>query len=51
MYPDLNPTALQELETYCINKLTDIEAFCLNKMEIRERIAKKWDDSIQSQIS
>ena len=41
IYPDLNPTAPQEPQTYRLKKLTEIEAFFLNKIEVRERIAKQ----------
>ena len=40
IYLDLNPTAPQNPQTYCINKLTEIEAYLLNEIEVRERIAK-----------
>ena len=41
IYPDLNPTAPQELQTYRINKLTEIEAYLLNEVEVLARLAKK----------
>ena len=41
IYPDLNPTAPQEPQTYCLNKLSEIEAYFLNEIEVREQIAKK----------
>ena len=41
IYPDLNPTAPQEPQTYCLNKLSEIEAYFLHKIEVREQIAKK----------
>ena len=41
IYPDLNPTAPQEPQTYRLKKLTEIEAFFLDEIEVRERIAKK----------
>ena len=41
IYPDLNPTAPQEPQTYRLKKLTEIEAFFLDEIEIRERTAKK----------
>ena len=41
IYPDLNPTAPQEAQTYRINKLTEIEEYLLNEIEVHERIAKK----------
>ena len=41
IYPDLNPTAPQEPQTYRLKKLTEIEAFFLDEIEVCERIAKK----------
>ena len=41
IYPDLNPIAPQEPQTYRLEKLTEIEAYFLNKIEYREAIAKK----------
>ena len=41
LYPDLNPSALQEPQSYRLQKLTEIEAYLLNEIEYRERIAKK----------
>ena len=41
IYPDLNPTAPQEPQTYHLKKLTEIEACLLNEIEVRERLAKK----------
>ena len=41
IYPDLNPTAPQEPQTYRLKKLTEIEAYLLNEVKVRERIAKK----------
>ena len=46
IYPDLNPTASQEPQTYRLKKLTEIEAYLLDEIEVRERIAKK-DETIQ----
>ena len=40
-YPDLNPTALQEPQTYPLQKLAEIEAYFLNEIDVREGIAKK----------
>ena len=51
IYPDLNPTAPQEPQTYCLKKLTEIEAFFLDEIQVLERIAKKKYDSMQSQAS
>ena len=41
IYPDLNPTALQEPQTYRLKKLTETEALFLDEIEVHERIAKK----------
>ena len=41
IYPDLNPTAPQEPQTYRLKKLTEIEAYLLDEIEVREQIAKK----------
>ena len=41
IYPDLNPTAPQEPQTYPLNKLPEIEAYFLNEIEVREQIAKR----------
>ena len=41
IYPDLNPTAPQEPQTYRLNELSEIEAYFLNEIEVREQIAKK----------
>ena len=43
IYPDLNPTAPQEPQTYRLQKLTEIEngTYLLDEIEVRERIAKK----------
>ena len=41
IYPDLNPSAPQEPQTYRLQKLTEIETFFLDEIEVRERIAKK----------
>ena len=51
IYPDLNPTAPQEPQTYQLNKLSKIEAYFLNVNKDREQISKKWNDSTQSQVS
>ena len=40
-YPDLNPSALQEPQTYQLNKLSEIEAYFLNEINVREQTAKK----------
>ena len=41
IFPDLNPTALQEPQSYHLNKLSEIEAYFLNETEVRKQIAKK----------
>ena len=41
IYPDLNPTAPQELQSYRLQKLTEVEAYLLNEDEFSEGIAKK----------
>ena len=41
IYPELNPTAPQEPQTYRIKKLTEIEAYLLDGIEVCERLAKK----------
>ena len=41
IYPDSNPTAPQEPQTYRLKKLTEIEAFFLDEIEVREQIAKR----------
>ena len=41
IYLDLEPTAPQEPQTYCLNKLSEIEAYFLNEIEVRGKIAKK----------
>ena len=41
IYPDLNPSAPKEPQTYRLQKLTEIETFFLDEIEVRERIAKK----------
>ena len=48
IYPDLNPTAPQEPQTYCLKRLTEIEAYLLDGTEVREQIAKKmkWFNTI-----
>ena len=50
-YPDLKPTALQESQTYRLNKLSETEAYFLNENEFRGQNAKKGNESIQSQAS
>ena len=40
VYPDLNPTAPQETQTYRLKKLTEIEAYLLDEIEVRQRVAK-----------
>ena len=41
IHTDLNPTASQEPQIYCLYKLSEIEAYFLNEIEVRERNAKK----------
>ena len=41
IYPDLNPTAPQEPQTYHLNKSSETETYFLNQIEVREQIAKK----------
>ena len=40
-YPDLNPTAPQESQTYRLKTLTEIEVFFLDETDVCERIPKK----------
>ena len=49
IYPDLNPKAPQEPQSYRLNKLSEIEAYFLHEIDVREQNAKKWNDPIQSQ--
>ena len=52
IYPDLNPTAPQQPQSYRLNKLSENEAYFLNEIEFREQIAKKNETiQIQSQVS
>ena len=41
IYPDLEPTAPQEPQSYRLNKLSDIKTYFLDEIAARERIAKK----------
>ena len=41
IYPDLNPTAPQEPQSYPLSKLSEIETYFLDEIDARERIAKK----------
>ena len=41
IYPDLNPSAPQEPQTYWLKKLTETEAFFVDEIEERRREAKK----------
>ena len=41
IYPDLNPTAPQEPQSYRLNKLYETETYFLDEIDVRERIAKK----------
>ena len=47
IYPDLNPTAPEELQTYRLNKLSEIETFFLSQIEKCEQKAKKLNDPLQ----
>ena len=40
IYPDLNPTAPQEPQTYQLKRLTEIETYFLDEIEVLERIAR-----------
>ena len=51
IYPDLNPTAQQEPQTYRLNKLSEIEVYFLNETEVREQIAKKMKRFNTSRVS
>ena len=51
IHPDLNPTAPQEPQAYRLTNLTETESYLLDEIEVCEKIAKKWNDSIQSQPS
>ena len=41
IYPDLNPTAPQEPQTYRLKKLPKIETYFLDEIDACERTAKK----------
>ena len=41
IYPDLNPTAPQEPQTYRLNRLSEVEAFFLSEVKVRKQMAKK----------
>ena len=41
IYPDLNPTAPQEPQTYRLKKLIEIEGFFLHEIEARRQKAKE----------
>ena len=41
IYPDLNPSAPQEPQSYRLNKLSGTEAYFLNEIEVFEQNAKK----------
>ena len=41
IYPELNPTALQEPQSYRLNKLSEIETYILEETDVCEQIAKK----------
>ena len=44
IYPDLNPMAPQEPQTYWLKKLTEIEVFFLDELEERRRQVKKRNE-------
>ena len=37
IYPDLNPTAPEEPQTYRLKKLTEFETYLLDEIEVREQ--------------
>ena len=41
IYPDFNPSAPQEPQSYRLNKLSEIEAYFLNEIEVHKQIVKK----------
>ena len=41
IYPDLNPMAPQEPQSYRLSKLFEIETHFLDEIDARERVAKK----------
>ena len=41
LYPDFNPSAPQEPQSYRLNKLSETEAHFLNEIEVHKQIAKK----------
>ena len=41
IYPDLEPTAPQEPQSYWLNKLSEIETYFLDEIDARERNEKK----------
>ena len=41
IYPDLNPAAPEEWQTYRLNRLSEIETYFLNEIETHEQIVKK----------
>ena len=43
IYPDLNPTAPQKPQAYRLKKLTEIEVYFLDEIEVRERLAKRFN--------
>ena len=40
-YPDLNTTAPQESQVYCLKNLGDVQTYLLDEVEIPEQVAKK----------
>ena len=47
IYPDPNPSAPQEPQTYWLNKLSEIEAYFFGEIEVCEQNAKKNPKAIQ----
>ena len=41
IYPDLNPSALQESQAYWLKKITEMEVFFLHEIEDRRQQAKR----------
>ena len=46
IYPDLNPTAPQEPQTYRLNKLSETESFFLDEIKVRGKNAKTKEERI-----
>ena len=41
IFQDLNPTAAQEPQVYCVKTLTETKAYLLEEIEVCERLRKK----------